>query len=72
MGNWKFYVTDHVLNVLFRVALGSAESLMRGVAASARQYDPVTYCECEETSELHRCGVSLDVSYCDLRQGVSP
>jgi len=53
------------------VQLGSAESLMRGVEASARQFEPVTYCECERISEEPRCGISLDVNYCDLRQGYS-
>ena len=53
------------------VKLGSAESLMRGVEPSARQYEPVTYCECERISAQPRCGISLDVNYCDLRQGYS-
>ena len=54
---------------LHRVKLGSAESLVRGVEASARQFEPVTYCECERDAVRPRCGLSLDVNYCDLRQG---
>jgi len=51
------------------VKLGGAESLIRGVKASARQFEPVTYCQCERTSSHPRCGRSLDVDFCDLYQG---
>ena len=51
------------------VKLGSAESLMRGVESSTRQFEPMTYCECERSAVEPRCGLSLDVNYCDLRQG---
>jgi len=53
------------------VRLGGLESLMRGVKASARPFEPVTYCECERNSVQPRCGLSLDVNYCDVRRGTS-
>ena len=57
--------------IVASVRLGGAESLMEGVEASARPFEPTTYCECERGSLERRCGVSLDVNFCDLRQGHS-